>query len=92
SMLVNGVRFFNGKIYVSSSAGISAAAPAVASADTSAPMSGGGCSIGRPGQPDPVLWVLVLAACLLLGRERFAAKRQTTELRSAQALIGELRQ
>jgi hypothetical protein len=68
SLLINGVRFLDGRIWVTSSAGLSVAAPAVATEVPIETVSGGGCSIGRPGKPDPVLWLMVIAAWILVHR------------------------
>ena len=62
SLVVNSVRLLGGSLYVATNAGL--ATPVVA-APVSQPAAGGsGCSMSIAGEPDPLLWLLVLIAAL----------------------------
>ena len=68
SPLVNSIRYIEGKIYAATSAGISVASPVVQIPVVSDKTSGGGCSLTTSGNFDPILWLMVVAAWILVCR------------------------
>ncbi len=61
SQVVNGLRLLGGSLFVATNAGL--ATPIVV-AVAPPPAAGSGCSMSIAGEPDPVLWLLVLIAAL----------------------------
>lgn len=72
SLVINGLRVLDGRLFVASNAGL--AAPTVLAAPADVPGAGGGCSMSIAGAPDPVLWLLVFIAALQV---IFARRRRT---------------
>ena len=80
SLVINGLRVLDGRIFVATSAGL--AAPAMVVAPAAVPGTGGGCSMSIAGEPDPVLWLMLFVAALQIV---YARRRRARVDRSALA-------
>jgi hypothetical protein len=67
SLVVNGLRFLSGGLYVATSAGLATPAAVAPIADVG---GGGGCSMAIAGEPDPLLWILLGIAALQVAYAR----------------------
>ncbi len=78
SLVVNGVRLLGGSLFVATSSGL--VTPVVIVAPASPPADGGsGCSMSIAGEPDPVLWLLLFMAALLLRARKRRAQSMGSE-------------
>lgn len=68
SPLVNGLRYMDGRIFAVTSAGIVMASPVEQSLEPADKSSGGGCTLATSERFDPILWLLVVAAWVLVFR------------------------
>ena len=72
SRVINGLRLLGGSLFVATNAGL--ATPVIVPA--AAAPAGSGCSMSTAGEPDPMLWLLVLIAAL----QMMHARRRRTQV------------
>jgi hypothetical protein len=71
SQVVNGLKSIDGNLYVASVAGISMTTTVVnARSGGASGGTGGGCSMTKAGEPDPLLWLLLVIAALQIALTR----------------------